>query len=183
MRLFLFTVLLVLANMSFAQSVWDQYPPKGSTPIVKNEPEVSQNESMYSRPRLEKIVYSYGSWYAGTRKISDSEMEALVSTNPDAAAELRAGKSLYSKALILSVVGGAALGLGIGFWVDDISGGKPLTIGGGAVALFAIVLGGISGNHMTSAVEIYNKSLGHDTSLQIKIAPTPQGGAALAFAF
>ena len=44
-----------------------------------------------------------------------------------------------------------------------------LMIGGGAVALFAIVLGGISGNHMTSAVEIYNKSLGYDTSLQIKI--------------
>ena len=41
----------------------------------------------------------------------------------------------------------------------------------------------ISGSYTTSAVEIYNKSIGYDTSLQIKIAPTPQGGAALAFAF
>lgn len=110
-------------------------------------------------------------------------MEAIVSTNPEAAAELRVGKSLYSKALVLSAVGGAALGVGIAYWSKEGSWGKPLTIGGGAVALFAIVLGGISGTHTTAAVEIYNKSIGYDTSLQIKIAPTPQGGAALAFAF
>lgn len=183
MRLFLFAVLLVFANMSFAQSVWDQYPPKGSTPVVKEEPVRTVEEPVYSAPVKEKIEWSLGHWYAGYRKLSESEMEALVSTNPEAAAELRRGKTLYTRALVLSAIGGAALGLGISFWCGDKSGGKPLTIAGGAVTLFAVVLGGISGTHTTAAVEIYNKSIGYDTSLQIKIAPTPQGGAALAFVF
>ena len=183
MRLFLFAVLLVFANMSFAQSVWDKYPPKGSTPVVKEEPVRTVEEPVNSAPVKEKIEWSLGHWYAGYRKLSESEMEAIVSTNPEAAAELRAGKSLYSKALVLSAVGGAALGVGIAYWSKEGSWGKPLTFGGGAVALFAIVLGGISGTHTTAAVEIYNKSIGYDTSLQIKIAPTLQGGAALAFAF
>ena len=163
MRLFLFTVLLVLTNMSFAQSVWDQYPSKSSTPVVKEEPVRTVEEPIYSVPAKVKIEWDSGHWYAGSRQLR--------------------GKSLYSKALILSVVGGAALGWGISSWIADESMGKPLTIGGGVVALVAIVLGGISGSYTTSAVEIYNKSIGYDTSLQIKIAPTPQGGAALAFAF
>jgi len=183
MRLFLFAALLVLANMSFAQSVWDQYPSKSSTPVVKEEPARTAEEPVYSVPAKVKIERESGHWYAGSRQLSESELEWIVCTNPDAAAELRAGKSLYSKALILSVVGGAALGWGISSWIADESMGKPLTIGGGVVALVAIVLGGISGSYTTSAVEIYNKSIGYDTSLQIKIAPTLQGGAALAFAF
>jgi len=183
MRLFLFAVLLVFVNMSFAQSVWDRYPPKGSTPVVKEEPVRATENPVYSAPAKEKIEYSLGHWYAGTRQLSDSEMEALVSTNPDAAAELQRGKTLYARALVLSAIGGAAIGLGISLWSENVSCGKPLTFGGGAVALVAIVLGGISGTHTTAAVEIYNKSIGYDTSLQIKIAPTPQGGAALAFAF
>ena len=40
-----------------------------------------------------------------------------------------------------------------------------------------------SGNYFDSAVEIYNKNLDSQTSLQVKFGVIPQGGIGLAFAF
>lgn len=184
MRLSLYSIvlLLMLVNVSFAQSVWDSYSPKVSTPAEEKERN-SQEESVYSEPVKAKIEYSLGHWYIGNRIASDKEVEALVQTDPEAGEVLRSGKSLYSRALVLAALGGAAVGWGGVAWKHGDSYGKPLTIGGIGVSVFAIVLGGISGNRKTTAVEIYNKNIGYDTSLQIKIVPTPQGGTALAFAF
>ena len=74
MRLFLFTVLLVLTNMSFAQSVWDQYPSKSSTPVVKEEPVRTVEEPIYSVPAKVKIEWDSGHWYAGSLQLSESEL-------------------------------------------------------------------------------------------------------------
>lgn len=176
-------VLMLFANVSFAQSVWDSYSPNYSTPTKEKEQTYSQEESVYSVPVKEKIEYSLGHWYIGNRQASEKEVETLVQTDPEAGEILRSGKSLYTKALVLAAVGGAAIGWGGVAWEHGDSYGKPLTIGGIGVAVAAIVMGGISGSRTTTAVEIYNKNIGYDTSLQIKIVPTPQGGTALAFAF
>ena len=185
MRLSILSIvfLFLFANASFAQSVWDSYAPKSSTTTDEYEQGYSKKESAYSTPERVKIEYSLGSWYIGNRKASEREVEALVRTNPEAAEELRTGKSIYNRALVLAAVGGAAIGWGGVAWKHGDSYGMPLTIGGIGVAVVAVVLSGISGSYTNSAVEIYNKSIGFDTSLQIKIVPTQQGGTALAFAF
>ena len=185
MRLSLYSIvlLLMLVNASFAQSVWDSYAPKTSTPAEEKEQTYSQEESVYSAPVKAKIEYSLGQWYIGNRIASEKEVEALVQTDPEAGEVLRSGKSLYTKAMVLAAVGGAAIGWGAVAWGHGDSYGMPVTIGGIGVTVAALVMGGISGNRTTTAVEIYNKKIGYDTSLQIKIVPTPQGGTALAFAF
>jgi hypothetical protein len=184
MRLLIFSIvfLFMLANASFAQSVWDSYSPKSSTLTEDEEQGYSKKESAYTLEKA-KIEYSLGSWYIGNRKASEREVETLVRTNPEAAEELSTGKRLYSRGLVLAAVGGAAIGWGGVAWNHGDSYGMPLTIGGIGVAAVAIVLSGISGSYTNSAVEIYNKSIGYDTSLQIKIVPTQQGGTALALAF
>jgi hypothetical protein len=185
MRLFLYSIvlLLMLVNASFAQSVWDSYSPKVSTPAEEKEQKSSQEESVYSAPVKAKIEYSSGDWYIGNRIASEKEVEALVQTDPEAGEILRSGKSIYTRAMILAAVGGAAIGWGAVAWEHGDSYGMPVTIGGIGVTVAALVMGVISGNRTTTAVEIYNKNIGYDTSLQIKIVPTPQGGTALAFAF
>ena len=189
----LLAVTLVLTGMAFAQSVWDQYPPKDATPIetaprednVANpSPLESNDNSVYSQPVNKKVSHVEKKWYIGDSQATPEAALALLKTNPEAASELSTSKVFYYPALLLASAGGAAVGYGIVAWIDGRSNiGQPLTLGGlGAVGI-AFLLAHFSIIYVASAIEIYNKSLGYETSLQVKVVPTPQGGVALAFAF
>ena len=186
MRLFIlaFTMLLVLANVSFAQGVWDNYPSSNSTPVENPNPVNVQKEPLYYTPTKQKIELISKQWYIGGVKAAPEVAEELIKSNSDAASEWNTSKMFAYPALILAGLGGGAFGYGISSWIQgDSDVGRPFTLGGLGVTGVAFLLIFVSNSYVDSAIEIYNKSIGFDTSLQVKVVPTPQGGVALALAF
>ncbi|WP_290764688.1 hypothetical protein [Fibrobacter sp. UBA4297] len=177
MRLFVSTILVTLffACASFAQS-WDSYSSNGAA--------VNSESPAASRTSDGKIAVVEKKWYVGGNPATYETVETLLKTNPEAASELSTSKIFYYPGLVFAAIGGGAVGYGVVAWLTgDSDIGMPLTLGGVGVCGIAFLLGYVAGNYVDSAVEIYNKSLDSQWSLQVKMGVTPQGGIGLAFAF
>ena len=168
--------LLMLVGASFAQS-WDSYSSNGSTS------EYSEASSAL-KSNAGKISQVEKKWFIGENMVTQEAVEAALKTNSEAASDLSTSKVFYYPALVIATAGGAAVGYGVVAWIKgDSDLGMPLTLGGVGACGLAFLLGYVSGNYFDSAVEIYNKNLDSQTSLQVKFGVIPQGGIGLAFAF
>lgn len=166
----------MLVGASFAQS-WDSYSSNGST---------SEYSEASSAPKSNagKISQVEKKWFIGENMVTQEAVEAALKTNSEAASDLSTSKVFYYPALVIATAGGAAVGYGVVAWIKgDSDLGMPLTLGGVGACGLAFLLGYVSGNYFDSAVEIYNKNLDSQTSLQVKFGVIPQGGIGLAFAF
>lgn len=186
--------LFVLVSTSFAQSVWDNYrsvesygPEKEASAQKENVESDNQNEDNESdKPVNRKITYvqNQKQWYVGDLKVTPGAIEALLKTNPEAAVEVDNARTYFIWGMVCAGIGGAALGFGLAEWSDG-SGkhAKPITFGGIGVSAVGLILANLSWGRTRAAVEIYNKSLGYNPSMYLSLAPTPQGGLALALSF
>lgn len=196
MRLLIFSIvfLFMLANASFAQSVWDNY--HSTKTYDSNKEESVQNESLVSdslieednfdRPVNRKIMYvqQQKQWYIGDAKATPEAVETLLKTNPDAAIEVNKAKTYFVWGLVCAGIGGSLFGYGIAEWSKETKKfTKPVTFAGLGVISVGLTLANLSWGRTRTAVEIYNKSLGYNPSMYLSLAPTPQGGLALALVF
>lgn len=180
-----FLLLMMLVDVSFAQSVWDNYRTTESVQSEKVEP-VALHEENDGKAENQKITYiqNQKQWYVGNSRATPEVIEALLKTNPEAAEEVSSAKLYFKWGVVCSLFGGAALGAGLGLWDKgnkDI--GRPFTFGGSGVVALALILASKSWSHTHAAVEIYNKSHGYTPSMYLSVVPTSQGGVALALAF
>ena len=165
--------LMMFVGTSFAQDSWDY---ASSTDKAETSVASSSNDN--------KISHVEKNWYIGGNVVSEDAVELALKSNPASASELSTSKWFYYPGLVLGGVGGFALGYGVVTWIKgDSDLGMPLTLGGVGVCGLAFLLGYVASNYVDSAIEIYNKNLDSQTSLQVKFGITPQGGIGLAFAF
>lgn len=171
--------LMLLVSSAFAQNDFGNYSADGS--YVSSGNAFEQKPTASPRGKISQVEKK---WYVGDTQVEPSAVEVLLNSNPEAASEYSTGKMFYYPGLVFAALGGGAIGYGVVAWINgDSDIGMPLTLGGVGVCGLAFLLNYIAGTYSESAIEIYNKSIDNENSVSLKIAPTPQGGLALALAF
>lgn len=199
----LFSFLMLVAS-AFAQEDADEALPTGEESALEQEESgddessgeetvASDEESQssdeeatadpYANTTKGKISRDGKNWLLNGMKVDREIIAEELNSNSKSASEYRTYQVFCYPGMVLAGIGGFALAYGIISWSTGEDFGMPVTLAGAGVAGVGVVLYYISGKYFNSAIQIYNREAGYETSLQLQVVPTPQGGLALALAF
>ena len=124
------------------------------------------------------------------QEASESEVEDYLIYVQDAYDKWKFGKTMGYVSLGMAAGGGFIIGYSALSGADYGAGDGykiGITIGAG-IFVAAIILNRVAASKLNGAIELYNSESGtiknpYETSFNIQLAPTPQGGIGLAFNF
>ena len=207
---FLFSLMMLVAS-AFAQEDADEALPTGEESALEQEESgddessgeetvASDEESQssdeeasaenaedtsdpYANTTKGKISRDGKNWMLNGVKVEKEIIAEELNSNSKSASEYRTYQVFCYPGMVLGGIGGFAVGYGVVSWATGEDFGMPVTLAGVGVAGVGVLLYYIAGKYFDSAVQIYNREAGYETSLKLQIVPTQQGGLALALAF
>ena len=204
---FLFSLMMLVAS-AFAQEDADEALPTGEESALEQEESgddessgeetvASDEESQssdeeaaaentsdpYANTTKGKISRDGKNWMLNGVKVEKEIIAEELNSNSKSASEYRTYQVFYYPGIVLGGIGGFAVGYGVVSWAMGEDFGMPLTLAGAGVVGVAVLIDYIAGKYFDSAIQIYNREAGYETSLKLQIVPTQQGGLALALAF